>query len=592
MLGFYMVIQDSGAGAVAIRTAPLSEMRDLPRDGSNVLYLSERAEAEAVRRGGTTLFCMGTLVYGKQWRKPALEAIAAELERGRTLREILGEARGQFCLVVHTEDGVSVATDPCGFLPVYRLHDGNAVHVSSMLLPVATNNRVTLRPQAVAEYLSAGYPFGGTLFREIERIDEATLCEFGRTTSEQRYLPDIMAGISFRKHKDLSEAAGLLKDTLIEDFAFLGPDDRVFADITGGFDTRTLSVLLHAAVVRFESGICGEQVQDESNPARRVADVLGVPFHDSYRADDLATFKEVADLSFAVGVGIPVPFKGVNLLEYYRKIDRQFDVHVAGYAGTQLAGVFLEPLGLTSRVTASAAARKLMFFDDVIKPSILTKGQYYEEAERKIDDVLDMVGSRAHQDAATALGFFIFNRYYHGALMGTHNAFMPVYAPFVEVNVLRLTLETSAALKHERLLQRALLSAVNPEVSRIQTSHGFTAEVAPAQRPALPKRLKKLARVWGRRALYQWGGLSERFGVMGDVQRTATAIAVSQAEPPMWLREADSAWSPDLAVLELLDRDKVKARTEDPRIPLFRRGRTKTRILYINHLIEASGAKW
>jgi hypothetical protein len=453
-------------------------------------------------------------------------------------------------------------------------------------LLLGKNNDVTINHQAFAEYLSFDFCFDSTFFNEVEHLKMATIYQFGSERRAQIY-DDVFSNINLNKYTDLHEIAGMAKETLAHNLSFLSSRDRIFVDITGGFDTRTIATILRNMNMAFEVGACGEQAFGENELAERVAQVLNVKYHFDIKITDRHLFKKILDQHFMISAGVPFLYHSSELINYFENIKRDFDIHVIGFGGTELSAQTLPKLGLLSKVSKKALFRKKYLYSDIIIDSFMTKAQYYENITKKVDRVLQIVRSDLYNEIGNLLSVSEFSRYYVGCLIGTHNVIIPAYSPFLEGNYVRLMLETSYDIKSYHNIQRTILTELNPAVSSIMTSHGYSADIGSRGAGIILRRSRNGVKNLARQIVYHFG----LFGIItlaqNMIRKIKTPISLEEVQRSFWVDEVNALWSDDMEIFEFIDRNKLSRYLANGRRP----SEMKAKILYLNGIINECGAK-
>ncbi|MCK4791747.1 MAG: hypothetical protein KAV87_48895, partial [Desulfobacteraceae bacterium] len=511
MIGFYLTINNNTEGGIKLVSSAYESLTNLDSPQQQGLYIFEDDRLQTVQSNGYTVFNIGTLIYKNAWQNKALELIMHDLNNGRSIQEIISNTRGQFCLIVHIARDVFVITDKLGSFPVFIFKDDETVQISNILLLLAKNNNVSINHQAFAEYLSFDYCFGHTLFNEIEPLSMATIYQFGGEQEAQVY-DDPFSDIHFNRYTDLYEIAGIAKETLADNLSFLSSHDRIFVDITGGFDTRLVATLLYKDNIDFEAGICGEQVYGESELADRVAQTLGVTLHSDIKITDRHLFKEILDQHFMINTGVPILYHSSELINYYEHIKRECDIHLTGFGGSEL----MEQTMPKMRIISSKVNKRGIFmhkewvYKDIFVDHFSTEADFYCNLTDKLDRLLQKLNSGLYNEVANAVSVLDFSRNFAGRLIGTHNVILPAYSPFLEANYVRLMLQTSYELKKYHRVHRAILTELNPTVSSIMTSHGYSATFDSQRGPSVLRRFRDGCKNLARQTIYGF----RLFGVM------------------------------------------------------------------------------
>jgi len=585
MNAFYLKIRKGGSSVPKLVLSPFESVNNSAPPEEESLYILDGSQLNVVEHTGYTLFNIGTLIYKNQWRRKALELIIDELSSGKSVEGVMPDTRGQFCLVIHSPSNLFIITDKLGSFPVYKFEDNDTIQISNILLLLAKKNAVSINHQAFAEYLSFDYCLNCTLFNEIEHLKMGTIYQFGGERRAYTY-DEVFSDIHFNKYDALGEVAHEVREMLVKNLSFLSSSDRILVDLTGGFDTRTVATILHAMNVDFEAGICGEQVPQETVFAKSVAQALGKNLHANIKIRDRELLRRILNRQFDISAGVPILYHSVRLINYYENLGQDFDIHLTGFGGTELITSGLPRMSLfSSKIGMKSLFAKRFGYKNIFNNRFMTESRYFDQIVQKIHTLLRLIGSDQHSEVANFLLYATANKYFHGVLIGTHNVIMPLYSPFLESNFVRLMLETAYGLKDDHAIQRALISQVNPRASSIMTDHGYCADIGSKRVNSLSWRCQKWAKNVGRRTIYQFRLLINLMAWMKNFWRKCKASTETQRltklQHAFWVSEVDEAWSDELEIFAILDRNKLKAHLTCQSYP----SKLKAKILFVNRVI-------
>jgi len=85
--------------------------------------------------------------------------------------------------------------------------------------------------------------------------------------------------------------------------------------------------------------------------------------------------------------------------------------------------------------------------------------------------------SSVFRDVATFITVLSYSRGWHGTIMNTQNCIIPVYAPFYDIDCIKVLLETDYNIKRQYKIQKQIITDANPLVSYIMTTHGYNANI-------------------------------------------------------------------------------------------------------------------
>ena len=217
----------------ALRGEQPLETADTPQARVVVFGTDDRGPASIERRGDSWVATAGT-VHGP---RPLLDAKLEVLD-------------GQFSLVGYDAERqeVFVASDPFGLEALYTAeHQGNT-YVSSSALVLARHLRTPPSRLGLLSFLRAGFHFGAaTSWEGIQRLEPATVMCFTPAGTERwtYWRPSVDESI---RRLSLEEAVACCLEAASETFrTYFSRLDRTWVDLTGGYDTRLLGLLLRSA---------------------------------------------------------------------------------------------------------------------------------------------------------------------------------------------------------------------------------------------------------------------------------------------------------------------------------------------------------
>lgn len=214
---------------------------------------------------------VGTVADGDGWTAWAGVPSAANRIAGPP-----AEIDGQFAMArLHPEGKtMSVATDALGMKPLYVAISANRTYASTSVLALARHLRAAPSAEGVETFLHTGLQFGlRTAWQGIERLGPAQRVEISaggrRTECYWQPEPDpALGGLT------LGEAAELCIERAVAGMRNRWPE-RTWADLTGGFDSRLLTLLAARAGVEFTTNTVGEESSEDVRLARLVAESAG-----------------------------------------------------------------------------------------------------------------------------------------------------------------------------------------------------------------------------------------------------------------------------------------------------------------------------
>lgn len=185
---------------------------------------------------------------------------------------------GQFGWIAYDadRDAVSVAADPFGMYALYVAEREGKTYVANSALALAKHLRAQPSRLGLQAFLCAGYQFGRlTNWEGIERLEPASRIVFGPDGARRElyWRPEPDAAVARMGLEDAVAYCNTAASTTFSEL--LSSLDGTWADLTGGYDTRMLALLLRDAGVRFRTNTVGDGLEPDVRIARRLAQVGG-----------------------------------------------------------------------------------------------------------------------------------------------------------------------------------------------------------------------------------------------------------------------------------------------------------------------------
>jgi asparagine synthetase B (glutamine-hydrolysing) len=184
---------------------------------------------------------------------------------------------GQFLLIAGDPSGeVRVANDPLGMFPAFVARRAGRTYVATSLLALARHLGASPSVSGIAAYLHTGSQWGRpTVWEGIERLDPATWIVFDeKGRRETRYWsagvdPQINA---MPMSKAVDRCIDVAEDVLARRLRGV---PHPWIDLTGGFDSRLLALLLTRIGVSFEGNTVGRDGDADVVIAAKLATMAG-----------------------------------------------------------------------------------------------------------------------------------------------------------------------------------------------------------------------------------------------------------------------------------------------------------------------------
>ena len=249
------------SGFVAVISAPRHPVRDQEIERLASAYESVRGPGERhTASGGDQVRLVkfdlpssgrpGIEWTGRSWGV----AVGTVYPQRSLLGARLEELDGQFALLTYDADQkeVVIASDPFGMQPLYVAERDGAAFVSTSAMAIAKSLGSPASHLGLTSYVRTGYHFGAaTHWEGIRRLDPAICIRYrnGRATETCYWRPEVDRTVN---RLDFEGALGRCLQVSVETFRqYLAPQGPTWADLSGGFDTRLICVLLAEAGVPF-----------------------------------------------------------------------------------------------------------------------------------------------------------------------------------------------------------------------------------------------------------------------------------------------------------------------------------------------------
>lgn len=580
MIGFYLATQNDSSSGIKLLSESFDSFVETNELSDNSLYVFDNHSASVVRSNNYTLYVIGTLIYKNRWNNDALKLISDGLSSGITLKDIALNTRGQYCLIIHTHGNVFVITDKLGSFPIYRYEKNNSLQISNILPLLSTRNSITLNFQGLAEFMSLNdaFCFDTTFFKEIQPLHGGTIYQFSpKQTSPPSDIVyyDILDDITLNKYQDLNEVSNTVREILSENLSFLRTQDKIFIDVTGGFDSRVNAAILNNNGIEYVSGICSnKQTLNELQIASKVAHRLNVEFYDNFnKIESYDRFKDIVHKHYNISNGVPQLYYSTDLINYYDNIKRNYNIHVTGMVGSQLfrRKGSLEGTIIDNKIDIDKYLKTNFKYLNLINDRYITKGSYYGNLREKVEKIIGRIRGDDFFNLLMLIELMSYGRCHHGSAIGTHNCILPHYSPYMEANLVKVMFETSSSLKYEHNIQREILSKINPAVASVMTTHGYKAVRSSGLFSKRFLRTKKIAKEIKNKGM--------------SYLRSCLGCYSTSDDPVYWIQEARRNYSDNMKIFEIVDKVKFEDLLHNNR----NNNRFMAKIVYLNKIIEEYG---
>jgi hypothetical protein len=451
---------------------------------------------------------------------------------------------GQFALAAYDEpsETLSVASDPFGMFPLFRASTRGSHYFSTSALALAKHLSAQPDVLGLFIFLRTGYHFGRrTNWAGVERFDPAERLVLAPTgvRIERYWRPEPDESICAL---DLAGAARHCIETCLETYRASYVDERdAWADLTGGYDSRLLTLALTRAGVDVHTNTVGADWTEDVRIAREVAAAAGLPWRmipalteagdDSTRLIRLALAAghghlDVLELARVLAVHEAQTASSWTLLtggggEHFNHYPWQTEFVQAGRSNRFSVDRFLRMRMLGSVDTSIFADYPEREVEgDIADRCVAWIAPYRSELNTRQLDLLYAYKMTGH----------------FGAFTGAASSVLRTELPYYLRAVFLSAFSTHHRHRNAHRLMRRMLQLLHPRVAALRTTHGG---------PAEPTRLGNLHRFLPYYGLLTAKAIQKLTGVRVHRPRAERRVATSsglRAAALDAVREGDGRW--------------------------------------------------
>lgn len=425
---------------------------------------------------------------------------------GNALEELDGQFAWAFYDAARSE--FSLASDPMGMQALFIAERDGKTFFSTSALALARHLRARPSRLGLCSYLRAGYQFGAvTPWEGIERLDPGTRITFSASgpRREVYWRPTVDDAVT---ELDLAETIEHCTRVVVEVFrSHLGGRPRVWSDLTSGYDTRSLTLLLREAGVDFATNTVVNVGSIDARVAEQIARVAGWEWR---RLELPQDWPQQAPEMFSMGVAWgDCHLSAVQVAEVlwgHREKAREHRSLLIGGGGEHFRHVAWQSEFL------NAGRSKQVNLDNWVDMVLLWPLKSAVFAEDPTPEVRESLRSRMAARAEPYSSYLnttqldILHAYrttgHLGAFRSAAAAFLDAELPFYYKRVYDTAISTNYRYRNNHGLMRHMIDALDPRIAAFPTSIGG---------PAQPQRIRNLHRFWpyyrhyGRKAITKVG---------------------------------------------------------------------------------------
>jgi hypothetical protein len=404
--------------------------------------------------------------------------------------DLLAAWRRQLAVVGYDagRDEVIIGTDGLGLMPVYVCQAPDGLLVSTSALAIARVVRPGVDVLGLRTFLATGMRIGPrTMWEGVRRLDPGTqlaIDSAGRQRVSTHWHAEVNPELW---SQPLRQTARRVTAAALEDASSLATTSSVVSDLTGGFDSRLVCLLLAETGARFATTTRSVMDRTDVDTARMIAGSKGWPWvHTPLPADWPTMLPERLGQALGAGDGALDVLQLARVLEPRAQLGRSFQDVVSGGGGEHL-----QYAGWKSEF-GTAGATGAPHIPRWIRMRLLTKGL----AGLLRSDVDDVVGylsdvlsewTEPWRDLPRAVQLDAVYAYvkasaHFGAYRSADATLLRAHLPLYGRATYEAAFTTNYRWRNGHRLMREMMVGLDPGVAAVPTTRGG---------PAVPMSLRK-----------------------------------------------------------------------------------------------------
>ncbi|MHB8135344.1 MAG: asparagine synthetase B family protein [Anaerolineaceae bacterium] len=227
---------------------------------------------------GSWLIAAGTVVALEGSNDPQILLHELLLDYLENSTKALERYDGHFALAIYNgrDESLSIISDPMGIFAIYYAKIGMKVFVSSSALAIARMIGAKADEPTIQYFLRTGRPYGGkTLWQNVKRILPATIIKItiDKFVEQEYWKLSVDEKIT---RLPLNEALVLADEKICHTFyQALHREGRLWADLTGGYDSRMTTLYLDKLDIPFTAYCVGPDGHPDVEVSKMVSQEMG-----------------------------------------------------------------------------------------------------------------------------------------------------------------------------------------------------------------------------------------------------------------------------------------------------------------------------
>ena len=402
---------------------------------------------------------------------------------------------GHFALIIYNgrENSLSVLSDPMGLFAIYYARCGKKVFISTSALAVARQVDFKADTLMIECFLRTGRPHGEkTLWQDVNRVRPAKLIKItpNKFDELEYWTPKVDEHIARLSMNDALEIADGKISRVHEQLFLRG--GKVWADLTGGFDTRVTTMFLAKMGIPFTAFCVGSAGHPDVEVSRLVCQQMGWEYRNFQLPHNWAK-DQIPWITKAVhhGDGLLNAIQLAGTLFFSRERSLEHPVHVSGGGVDEW-----RYHNFGAKVIFHSKYSKVNF-DDILDariisaiPLVTLRKDRTMEVRTELKDHFSLLVSNYSDFDDLFKSDIIFRRHRHpihsGAYLSAEAGIMRALLPFCLKDLVNfgLSIYHYWRIKYHFHFVRNIIEKGSPHLAQISTTNGA---------PAIPIRLTNIS---------------------------------------------------------------------------------------------------
>lgn len=330
---------------------------------------------------------------------------------------------------------------------------------------------VDLDHEAVVEFLNLGNVFSNkTFFPNIKKMKWNEIYYFEPHNAKMSILKKDIPEIDIVPEEGLKSFEEIFEG-LVTSLRNL----KISVDLTGGIDSRLISVMLDYFGLSFETAISGTATNEDVILSKEVAEVLGHPWYCTYHSID--SLEDDINELFIVTEGLQDILSYHRLLQHQKsRIMRGIDIMISGDGGGFIKDFMWQqdfPFYNKNNANINRLVN-LRIMPNEFNHQLLSEkiSRISQSLRNRIIQELYQYNLSTNTKTYDNISFNYKMRELAGRMHTTNSKFLKCYVPFLDFDIVRIGFNLHRRVRFFNMFHRTLLTKFNPLIARMPTTEG------------------------------------------------------------------------------------------------------------------------